>query len=307
MSDGKPSLSALYSTPKEGRRRVLVVGIDGVRWDSLADVATPSLDRVAQAGFRMPVHVNSAGPTISGPCWSTIATGTLPPEHGVIDNDEPSHAMPDDFLTIARRAGLSTYAAVAWPELVEAAGCGPIFSPGGRVLMPENPGNDQALWDEADGVVASGAARALAGDDIDAAFVYLGLADEVAHTVGVGPEYFAAIETCDRRLGLLLNAVGVSAAGVAASGIGGSWAVIVATDHGHVDQGGHGGDSAAERTAWVAACGPGIGHVTPAHLEQADIFAQVLKTLGLAADPARFARSFGARDDVARGQPSLVY
>lgn len=279
------------------RHRVLVVGIDGVRWDSLGTVKTANLDRVAHAGFRMPVRVNPASPTISGPCWATIATGKLPPEHGVIDNNVPSQAIPDDFLTIARRAGRSTYAAAAWPSLFEAAGCGPIFSSGGRVLMPADPENDPVLWDAADSVVTSGAARALAGDEIDAAFVYLGLADEVAHAAGVGLAYFDAIETCDRRLGVLLDAVGVGAVGVRAAGVGAPassrpWTVIVATDHGHVDKGGHGGDSMAERTAWIAACGPGIGHIVPGHLEQADIFAQVLATLDLAPDPTGFARPF---------------
>ena len=34
--------------------------------------------------------------------------------------------------------------------------------------------------------------------------------------------------------------------------------MIVVTDHGHVDEGGHGGNTEVERTAWIAAFGPGI-------------------------------------------------
>jgi len=59
--------------------------------------------------------------------------------------------------------------------------------------------------------------------------------------------YKRQIETCDRQVGDLLAAVDARS-----QRAGEQWLVIVVTDHGHRDEGGHGGDSDAERTAWVA-------------------------------------------------------
>ncbi|MGI8769459.1 MAG: alkaline phosphatase family protein, partial [Propionibacteriaceae bacterium] len=60
------------------------------------------------------------------------------------------------------------------------------------------------------------------------------------------------------------------------------WTVVVVTDHGHVDAGGHGGETDAERTARIAACGPTIAPgLQPDGLEQADVAAQALAILGV--------------------------
>lgn len=259
-----------------GRRtRVLVVGIDGVRHDSLREASTPWIDAVAAAGSLRPTMVDPSGPTISGPCWATIATGTLPPQHGIWGNDEPPRQPPPpDFLSRAAAAGLQTAAVVSWPPLLRAVGCGPIFSLDGYIPFDGREPADPAAWDAADEQVGRFAADLLAGDGIDVAFVYLGLADEVAHAVGCGAEYRAAINTCDRRLGGLLTATG-------ALGADSAWNVLVVTDHGHVDTGGHGGDTPAERTAWIAGCGPRYGAAAPT--SQADIHRSVLTMAGLPA------------------------
>ena len=38
----------------------------------------------------------------------------------------------------------------------------------------------------------------------------------------------------------------------------GHWTIVVVTDHGHLDRGGHGGREPEVATAWAAAAGPGI-------------------------------------------------
>ena len=55
---------------------VLVVGVDGVRFDLLGPESTPSIWALGQGGFLAPVPVDETTPTWSGPCWATIATGT---------------------------------------------------------------------------------------------------------------------------------------------------------------------------------------------------------------------------------------
>lgn len=271
-----------------GASKVLVVGIDGVRWDTLHAARTPHLDRIGGFGFGMSVQVHPAGPTISGPCWTTMATGTLASVHGVIDNESRPSALPSDFLADARAAGLRTYAAASWSALLAESECGPLFAAADRMVVTANPGHSLEAWNEADQAVADDAGAVLAEGDFAAAFLYFGLADEVAHALGVGADYVAAIEASDRRLGEVLGAIEAFASSS-------PWTVIAATDHGHVDAGGHGGDTPAERTAWVIACGPSVPDHAPAHLEQADVYAQVLTTLGLPTPSGRFARPFGAR------------
>ena len=96
-------------------RRAVVFGIDGVRFDTLQQARTPCLDAVAADGFLAPVRVNDAAPTISGPGWTTIATGVLADRHQIFDNDLSGHRIDEapDFLTRVRAAipGAVTYAA----------------------------------------------------------------------------------------------------------------------------------------------------------------------------------------------------
>src|SRR5262245_53077723 len=122
MSEGKVTSAS---------RRAVVFGVDGVRFDTLCATRTPHIDGIAAAGFLAPVQVNPAGPTISGPCWSTVATGVLPTRHGVFDNDLRGHRIADspDFLTRVRttRPSAQTYAAADWPPLVDETDGGPVF------------------------------------------------------------------------------------------------------------------------------------------------------------------------------------
>ena len=129
-----------------------------------------------------------------------------------------------------------------------------------------------------DARVVDAAARVLREREPDAAFVYLGAPDLAAHERGcLGAEYRQAIETCDRQVGQLLAAVR-GRAGRARE----RWLVIVVTDHGHLDQGGHGGGSDAERTAWLLLAGRGLPSLAPATLSSVDIAPTVLAHLGVA-------------------------
>jgi predicted AlkP superfamily pyrophosphatase or phosphodiesterase len=253
-------------------QHVLVIGIDGVRYDTLTELPTPNLDAIAAAGFLAPVRVNDAGPTISGPSWATIFTGVLADRHNIVNNEFAGHRL-SDFpeivrLTQAFRPGLPVFVGAAWQPLVAPVSGGPLFADGGFLPDPAD-----GEWGELDERVTEAAVDYIgnhAGHLGSLAICYLGAPDEVAHADGVGPSYRASITDSDARVGRLLDAV--------AARPDEDWTVIAVTDHGHVDAGGHGGDSDEERTAWVAARGPGIG-TAPADLQQADVAAHVMATL----------------------------
>ena len=265
-------------------RRVLVVGIDGVRLDLLGALRTPGLDSVRDAGFLAPVLVDEQTPTMSGPCWATIVTGVHVGKHGIWNNDFAGHRLgvfPDFATRLARVHGRKTFVAAGWDPLVLARDGGPLFVAPTRLLYIAPEAHTAEAWEQADEEITVDAEAVLRRDPIDASFVYLGAADETAHLHGCAERYRASIENADARLGRLLDAVR-GRTGYASE----DWTVIVVTDHGHVDEGGHGGRSALERTAWIAACGPDLvpGAAPERELGHADVAAHVFKALGLEPD-----------------------
>lgn len=237
-------------------RRVLVVGIDGVRLDTLARVPTPHLDTVADSGFLAPVTVAESTPTMSGPCWATIVTGVRVTKHSVWSNDFTGHRLgvfPDFTTRLARQDGRRTYVAAAWEPLVTVADGGPMFRRPTRLTHHAPAADTPQAWEDADEATVRDAVAVLTHEDPEASFVYLGAPDETAHHLGCGPAYEESIAAADRRLGRLLTALRTRPAYADEA-----WTVLVVTDHGHRDEGGHGGASEAERTAWLACAGPDI-------------------------------------------------
>ncbi|WP_030605168.1 HAD-IA family hydrolase [Streptomyces fulvoviolaceus] len=259
--------------------RVLVVGIDGVRLDVLRRLPTPHLDAVAANGFLTPVEVDAETPTMSGPCWATVVTGVGPAKHGVWSNDLTGHRLdvfPDFATRLAVQDGRRTFVAAGWQPLMQARDGGPLFRAPSRSVYVSPTADTPEAWDYCDEQITEAAARVLANDtdDLAVSFVYLGAPDETAHILGCGEAYETAIRQADARLGRLLAAVRSRP-----SYRDERWTVLVVTDHGHVDAGGHGGRTQEERTAWLAASGPGMGSA-PRAVRHADVAAQVFASLG---------------------------
>lgn len=271
------------STPPEPRRRVLVVGIDGVRLDLLPAVSTPHLDAVAAAGFLAPIEIDETTPTMSGPCWATIVTGVGVAKHGVYGNHFAGHRLdvfPDFTTRLARQDGRKTFVAAGWEPLVLARDGGPLFAAPSRLSYIAPRADTSEDWQVCDDQVTAEAVHVLETDDPEVSFVYLGAVDETGHLLGCGDAYLRAIELADERLGRLLGAVRARP-GYAQE----AWTVIVVTDHGHRDSGGHGGRTVEERTAWVACSGPDIGTRAPARQPRfEDVAAQVYAALDREAD-----------------------
>ena len=106
--------------PRIGLKKVLVIGIDGVRPDVLAEVDTPNIDALIADGT-FTDDVQSKAQTISGPGWSSMVIGAWPDKHLVTDNDFTgnNYAKYPDFLTRLEWVApeISTFAVVDWPPL----------------------------------------------------------------------------------------------------------------------------------------------------------------------------------------------
>jgi hypothetical protein len=65
------------------------------------------------------------------------------------------------------------------------------------------------------------------------------------------------------------------------------WLILMSTDHGHRDAGGHGGDSPVEMTSFFLASGPSVAKGRPAaRADIVDVAVTALAHLGVAIDPA---------------------
>lgn len=131
--------------------------------------------------------------------------------------------------------------------------------------------------------IADVAAELLAEQSTDVAFVYFGGVDEAGHQTGpLSTSYRQRLEAVDAMVGRLLGAVRgrITYADE-------NWLVLVTTDHGHRDNGGHGRKSDAERAIFVIANGPGIAAgVRRSGFRTVDIAPTVLDHLGVVPDPA---------------------
>jgi len=266
------------------RKKVLLIGLDGVRVDVMAWVETPVIDSLAAAGF-FSDEAKTRVRTVSGPGWSSMVIGARTDKHLVDDNDFAGndYATYPDFLTrIEReRPELNTLAVTDWPPLGTTDSGGPLF--GDEIDVRITFDGEADGYRYADSLSVEAAIRELRDTDVDAAFVYLGDIDVVAHeTSSRSPQYRAAIEWADTRVGLLLEAVRQRPTYDEED-----WLILMSTDHGRDDAGGHGGTSPSETTIFFLASGPSVepGR-TDCPPEIVDVAVTALAHLGLGLDPA---------------------
>lgn len=264
-------------------KKVLLIGIDGVRPDVLAEVDTPNLDALI-AGGAFTDEARTGYPSVSGPGWSSFLTGVWPEKHGVKDNDfqgKNYDAFPDLFTRIETvRPELETWVAADWLPLVAEDHNGPVIS---DAVDTKHVLDGYALgWAEADGRTLLLAEAALSGGDPDAMFVYLGNPDETSHeSNSIGVEYREAIALADRHVGRLVAAVRSRPAFQDED-----WLILVSTDHGRTSEGGHGGDTPEERTIFFLAAGPSVVPGRPAgDVYVVDVAVTALAHLGIDIDP----------------------
>jgi predicted AlkP superfamily pyrophosphatase or phosphodiesterase len=266
------------------RKKVLLIGLDGVRVDIMARVETPVIDSLATAGF-FSDEAKTRVRTVSGPGWSSMTIGARTNKHLVDGNnfEGNDYATYPDFLTrIEReRPELNTFAVVDWPPLGTTDSGGPLISD--DIDVKVNFDGEADGYRYADSLSVEVAVEQLRDTEVDAAFVYLGDIDVVAHaTNSRSPQYKAAIEWADTRVGLLLNALRDRPTYDEED-----WLILMSTDHGRDDAGGHGGTSPSETTIFFLASGPSVepGR-TDCPPEIVDVAVTALGHMGLGPDPA---------------------
>jgi len=247
------------------KTKVLLIGIDGLNLSTaLGSGRSPALAALKQAGHF--ATMSMAVPTLSGPGWSTILTGSTHAEHAVTDNLFSGHNLlyRHDLLSRAfyQDQSTTTFAAAGWPPLVDPSGVGPVIHErreqqrAGQHRVISRDGETYG-YQRVDAEIADATAYAVTQAGPDVSFVYFCDTDDAAHLDGaVGQQYLDAIGRTDAHVARLRAAVAHRVESLAEK-----WLLILTTDHGHKDGGGHGGDSPQERASFVIATG--LGRANP--------------------------------------------
>ena len=213
-------------------KKVLVIGIDGVRTDALLAANTPNIDYLISTGIFSPDALNT-DITISGPGWSANLCGVWSNKHLVTSNNfngnnyaqyPPVIKYIEDYNN-----NLNTASICNW---------GPI--------------NDWIVADHADfklnvGTDAQVSAQAvsyISNNDPDFLFLHFDDPDAAGHGFGFSPsvpQYVSSIEGADQNIGPILNAIQQRP-----TYSDEDWLIIVTTDHGGIGTS-HGGNTIEEQ------------------------------------------------------------
>lgn len=229
---------------KDVAYKVLLIGIDGMGPDRFAAVATPNLDKLIVEGVFDNDAKLTSGPSWSGVGWSDMMTGVKNDKHLVTNNSiSPSNfsTYPSFIDRIERVApALNTAAFYIWGQHSKIIQNADVVGRGSG-----SPASAQ------DTDIAQKAANHIATNNPDVVFVGFDQVDHAGHDHGgISAEYDQAIKNTDADIGLLVKAIKERATYSQEN-----WLILVGSDHGHKDGGGHGGSSAQETTVYYLASG----------------------------------------------------
>lgn len=252
-------------------RKVLIIGIDGLRPDALQKARTSNLAELARDGA-FSYLAQTGKQTISGPGWSSLLTGVRIDKHGVTDNSFKNanfRQYPHFFRHLKDHDPKRfTASIVHWAPIHE------------KIVSNA----DISLARKTDAEVRDEAIALLRDKDPDVLFLHFDDVDGAGHSFGFSPtepRYLSAIETVDGQVGAVLKALRGRPRFNKED-----WLILVSTDHGGLGKK-HGGDTPEERTIFLLAYGPSVqkGEIQPAP-ESCDLAVTALTHLGVPLDPA---------------------
>ncbi len=277
------SASAQPKQPK-----VLMIGIDGCRFDAILYSQAKLLKKVINEGGHTDKcdvldNIPTKADTASGAGWATILTGLWADRHNVLGNDFKDsrlHECPS-VLHLANKVKpkLECIALVTWPDIQEHIckghkGCRMVFD------------GDKKGYKEGDRVMTEVALDVLKTKNPDLLFLYFGHLDSVGHGYGFhpkSPRYTNGIEDIDDHLIRIFKALDARP-----KRAGEDWLVMFFTDHGGQGRGHGGGRTVPEiRTGFLIVHGEAAvkGKIAD-KVTNADIVPTALTHLGIAIDPA---------------------
>ena len=211
--------------------------IDGARPDAFLIARCPNIQALIARGSST-LHARTVMPCLTLPCHTSLFYSVPPLRHGILSNEWVpfAHQLPGLFDQL-HAAKLKAAFLYNWEPLRD------LSQPG---TLAFSYFRDNATTPDGDQVIADEAARFLASERPDFAFVYLGTVDMAGHAFGwMSDEYLRQLERVDTALGTVLAAVN------------GTHTIVLQSDHGGHDRQ-HGLNIWEDMTIpWIAA-GPQI-------------------------------------------------
>lgn len=234
---------------QDKERKVLFIGIDGVRSDALQLANMPEMDELFDEGLYTYTSWH-LGITVSGPSWSSMLTGVWEQKHGVTNNSYTGSNFNEYPYLVTRvreyRPDLKAVQITSW---------GPFSFDvynvdwNNDVLLP----SDDACLDNAK--------LQLLDPDLDFLYLHFDDCDAAGHGNQFSPNspvYMNALEYVDGQVGEVVDALRSRS-----TYDDEDWLILLTTDHGGIGFG-HGGNSLEEKVIWWAAIG---STVTPGEID----------------------------------------
>ena len=260
----------------ERRRKVLVIGVDGARADTMEKIARrpgSALGALVRTGA-WSFQAQTVPISRSAPGWASALTGTTIAKHGIHDDTFAPHRLETfpHFFTRLRRATPDRRIAsiVNWAPIHTH-----LLPPGDADVVEQHPLDER--------VTASAVELLRSDQDLDALFVHLDEVDVWGHRTGYvswNPYYWRAAVRADRMIGAMATALTARR-----TRRDEDWLVVSLADHGG-RWFGHGGDHPASRTVHFVVAGDGVARgrfVEP--LSVMDLAPTCLDHLGVAVEP----------------------
>ena len=285
-------------TPTLKTHKALLIGVDGMQYEKLQQAIqqgkAPTIARLHlyKSYTGGVLGTSTQQPTVSGPGWTTILTGSWVDRHQVNANDE---ALRNQAPSLFKQLKLAfpdrkTASIVSWNVIHE--NFAEDIAQGYIDLAFKCSGVDPCVVDNVRHELENG--------QPDLLFAHFDEPDITGHRLGFTPEYQQAIQTVDAQVGQILLALQRREKAHPEE----DWLVIVLPDHGrHLPEGkDHGEQTLSEKTTFIAMNKKGNAQLTApigkplnpdfkglyGFASQADITPTVLAWLGVKLDLTRY-------------------
>lgn len=220
------------------KKKVLLIGIDGLQFEQIAQTNTPNFDKFTiKKGFAGGVLGSETQQvTSSGPSWMTILTGVWANKHKVVSNSSNQTSKSKSVFNYIKTANSKSYMSSisTWKNI-------------NLLLYKDMYKVDFSSQGEGDDHSTSLAVSQINDKAPDFIFIHLDDIDHAGHAHGFGNEYSESISKIDKSIGRLLAAVNKRE-----HSNNEEWLVILVTDHGRGIKGkGHGNQTISEKTIFV--------------------------------------------------------